>query len=89
MVCRGGLIDLAGIVYLRSLSAALLLLVGEDDEWVGASNRRALRELACPQEMKLLPAEVHSPDSAAAFECIARETAHWFVRQLPQRTITA
>lgn len=89
VVCRGGLIDLAGTLYLRSLRAALLVLIGEDDERLGASNRRALRELACAHEMKRLPTAAYSPDSAAAFEGIARETARWFVRHLPKRTITA
>lgn len=83
LVCRGGLIDLAGVVYLRSLTSPLLILVNEDDESAGRSNRRALRELSCRHELKPLPASVHAPDSAAAFECVARATVHWFVHHLP------
>jgi putative phosphoribosyl transferase len=83
VVCRGGLIDLAGMLYLRSLAAPLLLLVAEDDERVAASNRRALSEISCRRELRLLPANTHSPDSAAAFELVARETARWFVQRLP------
>lgn len=86
VVCRGGLIDLAGMVYLRSLASPLLLLAG-DDEQTTASNRRALRELSCRQELKRLPASPassDSTDSALAFEFVARETAHWFVQHRPK-----
>lgn len=82
LVCRGGLIDLAGVVYLRSLTAPLLVLVDENDAGGTMSNRRALRELSCRQELQSLPASVLSPDSAAAFECVARATVHWFVDHL-------
>jgi len=81
IVCRGGLIDLAGMLYLRSLSAPLLVLVGEDDERVTASNRRALHQLSCHHELKLLPPV--SPDPAAALGAVARETALWFVQHRP------
>jgi hypothetical protein len=64
VVCRGGLIDLAGMLYLRSLTSPLLVLVAADDERVAASNRRALRELRCDKELKLLPASSEQPDSA-------------------------
>lgn len=83
VVCRGGLIDMAGMLYLHSLTAPLLVLVGEPDEAVAASNQRALRELACDKELRLLPASAGARDSAAAFEFQARETAHWFVHHLP------
>ena len=89
VVCRGGLIDLAGMLYLRSLTSPLLVLVAADDERVAASNRRALRELRCDKELKLLPASGEQPDSAADFACVARETAHWFVRHLAARAATA
>ncbi|MBL8424704.1 MAG: hypothetical protein JNK06_14580 [Candidatus Accumulibacter phosphatis] len=82
LVCRGGLIDLAGVVYLRSLTAPLLVLVDENDAAGTMSNRRALRELSCRHELQLLPAGVHAPDSAATFECVARATVHWFVDHL-------
>ena len=83
VVCRGGLIDLAGMLYLRSLASPLLILVGENDERVAASNRRALRQLACGKELKRLPPAVDSPDPALADELVARETAQWFVQHLP------
>ena len=83
LVCRGGLIDLAGMLYLRSLASPLLVLVAEDDERGLLSNRRALREVVSEQQLKLLPASVDSPESAVVFECVARATAQWFVQHLP------
>ncbi|MEF8706479.1 MAG: hypothetical protein V5B07_08595 [Candidatus Accumulibacter sp. UW27] len=83
VVCRGGLIDLAGTLYLRSLRSPLLVLVAEDDERVATSNRRALREVSCRHELRLLPAGVDAPDAAAASEQVARETALWLVKHLP------
>jgi len=83
LVCRGGLIDLAGALYLRSLAAPLLVLVDENDERSTTSNRRALRQLACPHELQTLPAAADSPTSAATFERVARATARWFIDRLP------
>ena len=83
IVCRGGLIDLAGMLYLHTLISPLLVLVGEGEQRVEASNRRALRELAGRKELKRLPASADAPDSAVAFEWVARETARWFVYHLP------
>lgn len=89
IVCRGGLIDLAGMMYLHLLASPLLVLVGQDDERRVVSTRRALRELACPNELQLLPASADSPDSGEDFESVARETAHWFVRHLPTTVAAA
>ena len=61
----------------------VIVFTGRDDERVAASNRRALSEISCRKELRLLPANTHSPDSAAAFELVARETARWFVQRLP------
>ncbi|MBL8394054.1 MAG: hypothetical protein JNK99_04770 [Candidatus Accumulibacter sp.] len=83
VVCRGGLIDLAGMRYLRSLAAPLLVLVDQDDRRVAESNRRALHQLACASELRPLPASADAPDSATACEPVARATALWFVQQLP------
>lgn len=51
LVCRGGLVDLAGIVYLRTLTSPLLLLHDAGDDHRIAANRRALREVRCPSEL--------------------------------------
>lgn len=83
VVCRSGLIDLAGTLYLRSLTAPLLVLVADDDERVVASNRRALRELSCRKELMLLPSGGEASDPATVGQRLARETTQWFVHNLP------
>ena len=91
VVCRGGLIDRAGMVYLRALASPLLLFAGDDGQTT-ASNRRALRELSCRQELKRLPTGTEASDlsdSAVAFEFVARETAHWFVQHRPKVIATS
>ena len=89
VVCRGGLIDLAGVLYLRTLVSPLLVLVGADETRVEASNRRALREVTGRQELKRQPASGDAADAAAAFGWLARETACWFVHHLPPAVRTA
>lgn len=54
IVCRGGLIDLAGILYLRSLASPLLLLHEQSDVQHIASNRRALQEVRCPCGLRII-----------------------------------
>jgi putative phosphoribosyl transferase len=79
IVCRGGLIDLAGRLYLRSLESPLLLLAAESDEQNIASNRRALQTMHCPRELKLIPEIGIDPAASAGFQIAAGEAAQWFV----------
>lgn len=78
IVCRGGLIDLAGVLYLRSLASPLLLLVEESDELHAASNRRALAEVTCPKELRLIPAIGVDYAISRGFEQHVREATAWF-----------
>ncbi|MCM8594519.1 hypothetical protein [Accumulibacter sp.] len=82
IVCRGGLIDLAGTVYLRALASPLLVLGDANDEPGTASNRRALAEVGCTRRLTIVPGSAAAPASAAVFESVARETACWFVEHL-------
>jgi len=77
VVCRDGLIDLAGMLYLRSLESPLLVLLGEADGTLIASNRRALNEVACRKALELVAerADLAAPGSADA---PASRIAHWF-----------
>ena len=83
IVCRGGLIDLAGTLYLHSLAAPILMLVGANDEHLVASNRRALQEASCHKEMKLILGCDSDFATTSAFEVMAHETTQWFLQQLP------
>jgi hypothetical protein len=79
VVCRGGLIDLAGMLYLRSLASPLLLLLEESDTQHIASNQRALKEVHCRKELKLIPEIGIDYATSSGFEIAAREAAQWFV----------
>jgi len=80
IVCRGGLIDLAGMLYLRSLASPLLLLAEETDARHIASSRRALQEVHCRKELKLIPPIGVDFAMSPGFETAAREATQWFVR---------
>lgn len=78
VVCRDGLIDLAGVLYLRSLESPLLLLNEENDTQHIASNRRALQEVSCRKELRLIPdIGVDYAVSAGIAACL-REATEWF-----------
>ena len=86
IVCRGGLIDLAGVLYLRSLESPILLLVEESDDLHAASNRRALVEVSCTKELKLIPEIGIDYAISPGFEISAHEAAHWFVKHFTKNT---
>ena len=79
-VCRGGLIDLAGMLYLRTLECPLLLLIEETDELHVASNRRALQEVNCRKELIVIPEIGIDFAASTGFEIAAREASQWFVK---------
>jgi hypothetical protein len=78
VVCRGGLVDLAGVLYLRSLQSPLLLLVDKNDERCIAGNRRALEKISCRRELKLIPAAGPDATSAAGGVVCLYEAVEWF-----------
>ena len=79
IVCRGGLIDLAGALYLRTLEAPLLMLAEEHDTAHIANARRALREIPAPNELRLIPEIGLDYATSPGLEATARETTHWFI----------
>jgi hypothetical protein len=78
IVCHGGLIDLAGMLYLRSLQSPLLLLVEKNEPRLIASNRRALEKISCRKELKIIPET--GPDEAlsAGIAVCLYEAVEWF-----------
>ena len=80
IVCRGGLIDLAGMLYLRSLESPLLMLVEEHDAQHIASNRRALQEIPGPTKLRLIPEIGLDFASSIGFESAARASTDWFLK---------
>lgn len=87
LVCRGGLIDLAGALYLRSLTAPLLVLLGDRDHRLQASSQRALKEVACRKALEIIPDSGSDFDSETAFAAAARGTAKWFGEHCRQRRL--
>ena len=85
IACRGGLIDLAGVLYLRALEAPLLVLAEESDEAHIDSNRRALREFTCRKELRFIP-EIGSDYAASngIAACISAATT-WFIHFFSNR----
>ena len=84
IVCRDGLIDLAGVLYLHALEAPLLVLAEETGESHIASNRRALQEVRCRKELQTIP-EI-GPDYAASrgvAACMDAAT-HWFFERFSE-----
>ena len=77
LLCVGGLVDLAGLQYLRELKAPLLMLAGPDDA-AAANLARARPHIPGRTETRVLP-EV---ESSAATAGIARTATTWFSEQL-------
>ena len=86
VACRDGLIDLAGVLYLRSLESPLLLLVEASDEQHLASSSRALQEVHCPHELALIPEIGIDFATSTGFQLAAAEAAQWFVKHFKANT---
>ena len=89
LVCRGGLIDLAGVVYLRSLESPLLLLHTPSETHHIAGNRRALQEVHCPHELRIVPEQAGQTAGSDGAGSALQASVDWFVRHLtPHREET-
>ena len=84
IACRGGLIDLAGIIYLRSLESPLLMLVEETDTQEIANSQRALQQITGTRTLKLIPEIGIDFAASAGFEIAAEAARQWFVTHFAQ-----
>jgi pimeloyl-ACP methyl ester carboxylesterase len=67
--------------------AATLLVIGDGDEVLLRSHRRALPRLAGARRLEVVPgADAGCGDEAAA-QAVAHLAAHWFALRLPQRPL--
>ncbi|NJA87941.1 hypothetical protein HCX48_01705 [Rhodocyclus tenuis] len=82
LVCCGGLIDLAGLMYLQALRAPLLLLV-EDDAHVRELAQRALAHIDAPSHWHAIAGVDSPPHSAITQAEIGALGIDWFSRHLP------
>ncbi len=81
VVSRGGRPDLAA-AHLARVQAPTLLIVGGDDTEVLALNRQAMRQMACPQRLEVVPGATHLFEEPGALEVVADLAARWFAEHL-------
>jgi len=81
IVSRGGRPDLAKPV-LPSVAQPTLLIVGGEDDVVIHLNRKALRELADPKRLVIIPGATHLFEEPGALEQVAALASEWFLRYL-------
>lgn len=78
IVCRGGLIDLAGVLYLKSLECPLLLLHEQSDHAHAASNQRALCEVSSTHKLIAIGDIDVEFSVSPAFKEVVFEATQWF-----------
>jgi putative phosphoribosyl transferase len=83
VVSRGGRPDLAG-AQLARVRAPTLLIVGGDDVDVLALNRQAMRRMACPQRLDVVPGATHLFEEPGTLDTVADLAARWFAEHLPR-----
>ena len=83
VVARGGRPDLAR-EWLSQVTAATLLIVGGDDEFVVGLNKEAYALLRCHRQLEIIPGATHLFSEPGALEEVARLAEGWFLRYLVQ-----
>lgn len=81
VVSRGGRPDLAGD-QLPRVQAPTLLIVGSRDDIVLELNRRALDELRCARDLRVVDDATHLFEEPGALDDVARLAGDWFTRHL-------
>lgn len=84
VVSRGGRPDLAG-EELRQVRAPTLLIVGGFDTVVIEMNKRAMKQLAAPVELAIVPGATHLFEEPGTLEQVAQLARDWFIRYLAPR----
>jgi putative phosphoribosyl transferase len=79
VVSRGGRPDLAEL-YLASVTAPTLLLVGGHDEPVIEMNRTAYERLTCEKRLVIVPGASHLFEEPGTLEEVAKQAGKWFAR---------
>jgi hypothetical protein len=79
VVSRGGRCELAADVLWR-VQAATLLIVGALDSDVLGANRDALRLLAGPKRLEVVPSTAQGFEEPGALDGMAHLAADWFAR---------
>lgn len=77
IVSRGGRPDLVDGVTER-LSAPVLLLVGNKDEFTVEINRNIYKKITCPKELQLIVGASHLFDEPGALDQVTSHAVRWF-----------
>jgi putative phosphoribosyl transferase len=83
VVSRGGRPDLAGAA-LGKVEAPTLLIVGGADPVVLDLNRKAIAQLHCEKELKIIPGAGHLFEEPGALKKVAALARDWFLEKLPR-----
>jgi putative phosphoribosyl transferase len=81
VVSRGGRPDLAADA-LAAVKAPTLLIVGELDDIVIDLNRRAMRQLRCPNRLEIVPGATHLFEEPGRLEVVVGLARDWFLKHL-------
>jgi putative phosphoribosyl transferase len=81
VVSRGGRPDLAGRA-LPLVQAPTLLIVGGADEPVIELNRDAMRQMAAPVQLEIVPGATHLFEEPGTLEQVMQLAAEWFHRHV-------
>jgi len=81
IVSRGGRVDLAD-KELTEIKTPILLIVGENDDFVIEVNQYALKKINCTKELSIIPKATHLFEEAGALEEVAEQAAKWFSKFL-------
>jgi putative phosphoribosyl transferase len=85
VVSRGGRPDLAGAALAR-IQSPTLFLVGDRDPDVLALNRKALQDLNCECELKIIPGATHLFEEPGTLEVVCHQAGNWFTKYVHWKT---
>lgn len=83
IVSRGGRVDLAD-KQLTEIKAPILLIVGENDDFVIEANKYAFQKINCKKQLSLIPDASHLFEEPGTLEEVAKQAAEWFSRFLTE-----
>lgn len=80
IVSRGGRVDLA-TDRLSQIEAPIMLIVGENDDFVLKLNEDAMKKISCTKKLSIIPNATHLFEEPGTLEEVAKQTLQWFLEQ--------
>lgn len=80
IVSRGGRVDLAEQI--SEIESPILLIVGENDDFVVDANVLALEKINCKKQLSLIPNATHLFEEPGTLEEVAIQATKWFSNYL-------